>query len=212
MYLQITERCNMTCAHCAMSATREGRNMPMRTFYAALRVLQPGVISIGGGEPTLHPRFWEILMESKSYMEFEQGDGSIWLATNGSRTKIALALASLAKSGAIGCALSQDRYHDPIDPRVVKAFTVDREQRADNDCREIRNVDGKEIYAGRCDFGTTDRCVCPGLVVRPDGKVYSCGCNDAVYFGNVHDTTLNIPEDWDRDECWKSDCNRGLIT
>lgn len=209
MYLQIVTRCNMTCAHCCMAATREGQDMSMHTFYAALKRVQ-GNVTIGGGEPTLHRRFWDILMESKSYMEFEYGDGSVWLATNGKKKRIALALASLAKSGAIACSLSRDSYHDPIDPKVVAAFTVDRDRRGDNDYRDIRNVDGRLINSGRCDFGSDNSCVCAEMMIKPDGSVYSCGCRDAIYFGNVN-AELCIPDGWDNNDCWKSKENRSKI-
>lgn len=32
MYIQITNRCNMSCPHCGMNCTAEGQDMTMETF------------------------------------------------------------------------------------------------------------------------------------------------------------------------------------
>lgn len=201
MYIQLTTKCNMTCAHCGMSATNKGKHMSRKIWKQAIKIAREncGQISIGGGEPTLHPDFWEIMGSLMGIGE----DVSIWLATNGSQTDTSLALAALAKKGVIGCALSQDSYHDKIDPRVIKAFT--REDVAYNrnmdDAREIRNVDNKLIKAGRCEDGE-EGCICPDVFITPDGQVKGCGCADAPTFGNVFKYTL--PEDWDDGECSKN--------
>ncbi len=184
MYLKITERCNMSCAHCGSSCSAVGQDMSMKVFKAAV-VLDSSVV-IGGGEPTLHRKFWEMLACCIGNPEIE----SVWLATNGSRTEDALALAKMAKCGVIGVALSQDPWHDPIDPKVVKAFTRERkfsafDGRSENDFREIRSVnDDNVINAGRCNFGQ-DGCICPEMLVEPSGKVRFCGCEDAPIIGDV---------------------------
>lgn len=195
MYVQITTRCNMHCEHCCYNCTADGEDMTPETFRAALAL--DDNITIGGGEPTLHPMFWQFLGEAIASCEF------VWLATNGSQTSTALALAKLAQKGVIGCALSQDDYHAPIDERVVKAFTRTKKgypsyDRDTNDCREIRNVTTHEINAGRCDFGS-DGCVCPELHVNPDGTIKGCGCADAPYLGTVFD--FKLPELWEPGEC-----------
>lgn len=196
MYIQITTRCNMSCEHCCMSCTEEGEDMSIETFKAAL-AWDDEYISIGGGEPTLHPKFWEFIGLALGCCE------GVWLATNGSRTDIALALARMAKRGVLSCALSQDAYHDAIDEKVIRAFTTERKRGFDNsDYREVRDVTGKEVNAGRCDFGTRDDCACPGLVCAPDGTVRACGCDGAPSFGDV-ETGINIPDEWDSMECYK---------
>jgi len=201
MYVRITSKCNMRCDHCAYSCTQAGVNMTMRTWRAARSLVgyySDESISLGGGEPTLHPQFWQILGESIASFEY------VWLATNGSVTPIALALAGMARKGVISVALSLDSYHDAIDDRVVQAFKSYRNTSYvgdNNDCREIRNVDGKEINAGRCDFGKDDGCVCPGVLIEPDGTIRACGCADAPKFGTVFKPA--IPEDWRTGDCHK---------
>ena len=79
MYIQITTRCNMECEHCCMSATAKGEDMSIGTFKNALEYDE--YITIGGGEPTLHPKFWEMMGLALGFGEY------VWLATNGSITK-----------------------------------------------------------------------------------------------------------------------------
>ena len=187
MYIRITSRCNMSCEHCCYSCTEKGEDMSLDVFRAALEMDEN--ISIGGGEPTLHPLFWQMIGESIANCEY------VWLATNGSQTNTSLALAKMAQKYVIGCELSQDDYHDRIDQDVIDAFTNM------DDGRGIRNVTAREINAGRCDFGSDEGCVCQDLIVEPDGTIKACGCEDAPTFGTVFDT--EIPEDWEIGECHK---------
>jgi len=181
MYVQITTRCNMTCKHCCYACTSRGKDMTLEIFKAAVATLSS--VSIGGGEPTLHPQFWEMLRHCMANPDLEY----VWLATNGSKTEDALALAKLARHGVIGVALSQDPWHDPIDPKVVKAFTRGKPamfgDRNDNDSREVRSTQNP-IDAGRCDFGTQG-CVCSDLFMEPSGRIRFCGCKDSPVVGHV---------------------------
>jgi MoaA/NifB/PqqE/SkfB family radical SAM enzyme len=203
MYIRITSRCNMTCAHCAYNCTAKGADMSLKTYEAALKFssdMGDESVSIGGGEPTMHPLFWQFLGLAMADFEY------VWMATNGSKTNTALALAKMARRGVVSVALSQDSYHDPIDESVVEAFTVKRNtyggiENRDSDLREIRNVNGKEINAGRCDFGEDSGCVCPDLLIEPDGTIKGCGCADAPTLGTVFDP--QIPEGWQSSECSK---------
>lgn len=183
MYIQITTRCNMRCAHCCSSCTSRGKDMSPEVFKAAISILRDDYICIGGGEPTIHPNFWEFMGLAIAECEW------VWIATNGKETKTAIALAKMAKSGVIGAALSQDQWHDPIDENVVKAFTRgERGYSSDgNDSREIRSV-SKILKAGRAKkngIWTEDSCCCEGLMFKPDGNIYYCGCKDAPKVGNV---------------------------
>jgi len=153
-------------------------------------------ITIGGGEPTLHPYFKEMLFDAIANFEY------VWMATNGSQTEISITLSRLAKKGVLGVALSQDEYHDRIDPEVIQAFTKDKMNSGygmkDNDLREIRNVTGNEIKAGRCKEGT-EGCICSDIFIQPDGKIRGCGCHNAPTFGTVF--SPKIPDYWQNGEC-----------
>ncbi|MCL2606932.1 MAG: radical SAM protein, partial [Coriobacteriia bacterium] len=62
----ITNRCNLLCSHCYMAA--DGRTLPDQLSEAQAydmieRMEQAGVpvVFLSGGEPMMHPNFWEIL-------------------------------------------------------------------------------------------------------------------------------------------------------
>lgn len=70
--IEITDRCNLTCPTCyAGSSPTHGRH---RTFEEVKKMLdtivenekEPDVIQISGGEPTIHPNFFEILDYAKT--------------------------------------------------------------------------------------------------------------------------------------------------
>jgi len=192
----------MACEHCGFACTSIGENMNIKTFRKALQ-WDSEIVTLGGGEPTIHPLFWQILGESLSVSDY------VWLATNGKKTEIALTLAKLAKRGVLACALSLDSYHDPIEPTVIQAFTKEKKRdgvggyyNQDKDFREIRNVTGLEKNAGRCDFGE-DACICADVFCKPNGDVFACGCENAPLFGNVH-TDIVYPDNWEIGECWKT--------
>jgi MoaA/NifB/PqqE/SkfB family radical SAM enzyme len=176
MYIQLTERCNMACAHCGMNCTEQGEDMSFDTFKQALE--HASCVTLGGGEPTIHPQFEKFLMYAIAHMDF------VFVITNGSMTDISLAMANM-KSDTFSAELSQDAYHDPIDECVVRAYEL-------NDA--IRNTtmhNDLPIKAGRCDWGVEDTCICEGdPFVKPNGDVYQCGCDDSPCVGTVFDEYL----------------------
>jgi len=220
MYVWVTERCNMTCDHCCNNATAKGKHMSIKTFRNFVKHFGDDEhVSLGGGEPTLHPHFWEIIGLSLGHFEYT------WLATNGSKTDIALALARMAQKGVLGCALSQDQEHDQdlVDSRVVHAFTRDHRRSSSvydttssNDGREVRNVFENDreqplVAAGRAidNFDESflrKECPCEELQLMINGDVHWCGCPDAPVIGNVNEGS-ELHEVWrnsDCYECWKS--------
>jgi hypothetical protein len=174
----------------------------MATFRKALKLAGGDHITLGGGEPTMHPRFWEILGLCMGAVE--GGDSGLWLATNGSITETAIALANMAKRGVLGVALSQDPWHSPIDPRVVEAFTKGKKDRLaygleNTDFREIRdvsrNVETMAPWRGDEDNGGSKwECCCDDTLIDPDGKVWACGCK-SLQLGTVDG--YELPEGWE---------------
>ena len=56
--IQVTERCDLRCAHCFVSATRKGADMPLGDLATALPRLESARVStvtLTGGEPFVHP-------------------------------------------------------------------------------------------------------------------------------------------------------------
>lgn len=69
--IEITDRCNITCPTCyAESSPHFGRHRTLDEVKKMLDVVvenegNPDVVQISGGEPTIHPQFFEILDEAK---------------------------------------------------------------------------------------------------------------------------------------------------
>ncbi len=70
--IEVTDRCNLTCPTCyAGSSPTYGRHRTLAEVKKMLDVIvenegEPDVVQISGGEPTLHPQFFEILDYAKS--------------------------------------------------------------------------------------------------------------------------------------------------
>lgn len=69
--IEITDRCNLSCPTCyASSSPSHGRHRTMDEINKMFDLIvanegRPDVIQISGGEPTIHPDFFEILDEAK---------------------------------------------------------------------------------------------------------------------------------------------------
>jgi len=65
--VEVTDRCNLSCPTCyAMSSPHYGRHRTVEEVEQMLDIIvanegQPDVVQISGGEPTIHPQFFEIL-------------------------------------------------------------------------------------------------------------------------------------------------------
>jgi 7,8-dihydro-6-hydroxymethylpterin dimethyltransferase len=70
--LEVTDRCNLTCPTCyAMSSPHYGRHRTLEEIEKMLDAIvanegEPDVVQISGGEPTVHPKFFEILDIAKT--------------------------------------------------------------------------------------------------------------------------------------------------
>jgi sulfatase maturation enzyme AslB (radical SAM superfamily) len=180
-----------------MDATERGRDMSRDTFLAAARLAADygEYVTIGGGEPTLHPLLFDFLGIGMSLLN--TGDsGSICVITNGKLEEPALRLAHMARQEFIQAELSQDRYHERVNPRVVAAFTstapgplgIRTVTRILNVGRARRNQINTE----------NETCPCDELFVVPSGKLYACGHRRRQH-GTVFDP--EIPEQYESGEC-----------
>jgi uncharacterized radical SAM superfamily Fe-S cluster-containing enzyme len=70
--VEVTDRCNLSCPTCyAMSSPSYGRHRTLAEIEQMLDAIvanegKPDVVQISGGEPTVHPQFFEILDIAKS--------------------------------------------------------------------------------------------------------------------------------------------------
>lgn len=78
--IQITERCNLHCAHCFVSATREGTDMDLAQIETLvlprLREARVSRVTLTGGEPFAHPEIMEIVLACR------RADLGVTLCTN----------------------------------------------------------------------------------------------------------------------------------
>jgi len=184
----------MLCKHCCFACTAKGTDMSRDTFHKAIALASEHEesITIGGGEPTLHPLFQEFLMHAVWELASQsnsQGSPAVFIVTNGSNESASITLAHLAERGVIGCRLSQDQYHDAsmVTDRVRAAFRKPRRENGvhsyqhDYDCRDIENpLDDMQVQAmGRAKGWGGNRLehgCCGGLFVTPRGTLYPCEC------------------------------------
>ncbi len=159
------------------------------------------MIQIGGGEPTLHPLFWDFIGIALKY----EGSRVVSMATNGKIKDDALALARISKRRVLCVDLSLDPYHEPIDYEVVTAFEKSSgPMRNDQDYRGIRDITHGGVM-GPAPFGRAEswadiediRCPSNDLFIAPDGTIYACGCRKLTY-GTIYKPELPdpIPDQW----------------
>lgn len=217
-YIQITTRCNMQCEHCCFSCGEtdengrpKGEHMTLETLKNTLKLLDDGAeITIGGGEPTIHPRFWEMF---GLIMEFAgEGESQVYLATNGKLKKRAIALAALADTDGEGLyvALSQTDYHEKADPAVLRAFANKKlriRKESAYSFAEAGRASSNGCYAeDRTALikGHPDRskrqydsagCCCQSTKIEPDGTVRQCGCDGRFNFVETSQGYDNIWEE-----------------
>lgn len=195
MYIQITTRCNMRCRHCCFSCTRKGEDMSQEVFSRALRHPDEYTsVTLGGGEPTVHPLFREFVKEALE----ERFD--VTVITNGKRKRDALWLVDTAEeNNNLSAFLSSDVFHEKVSNEVYWAFNGSRTA-----------IGPLSNRVGRWGFGNTaaipqgrwkgnperrGECVCDDTFVKPNGDVALCGCTDSPVIASVWDKSLYPDEE-----------------
>ena len=74
LFFEITSRCNLRCKHCGSVCTSIGQSLSVQDVESTLASVQPDhpMICLTGGEPLLHPDFFEIAERIRS-MGFSWG-------------------------------------------------------------------------------------------------------------------------------------------
>lgn len=215
MYVQITTKCNMSCAHCCFAATRKGEHMPLNIFQKALQVAvnRGDHLTIGGGEPTMHPDFFKYLELAREESRRGNFDIQPFVVTNGKNAKVNRMMDMLEQElewgqNTFSMALSQDQWHDSIErEKVARAMRLkDRTHNARTGAMEIRSVStispvGRGRHS-RFDDMSKPRggCACETALVDPQGIVWACGCKK-VKLGSIWDE--GILDDYDENEAHK---------
>lgn len=160
------------------------------------------LLTIGGGEPTCHPQFFDIL--KAAIPKFD----SILIVTNGKKTQSVRRLARILleedhdsdevledegnyiyAEGKLSVDISTDSYHEPIDQNLknywehmvmskVQGFGV-------RNVASSYNGVSATGRAKRTQVGYSSHCVCPDHIIAPDGKIKMCGCERSPVIGTV---------------------------
>lgn len=178
----ITRMCNMSCRHCAIAPTPDGPHMGMETFKALcekLRELPPKIetkVCLSGGEPTMHPHFWDFLDMTLDALRGK--NIRLQISTNGSQTADALRLAEMAGKGIIEARLSYTEWHDRsmVSPGVVRAFDMNTRHIQTRSGGTDRIKPSPTGRAARWTAGTMAYCYWSDWFVDVTGEIYFCGC------------------------------------
>lgn len=203
MYVQITNRCNMSCLHCCFACTSKGEDMVERVWRAAIDMAQDHdeTVCLGGGEPTLHNDFERIICYA---MSKSPKLCHPFIVTNGTHKDRSRLLHGLTVGRMIQAHLSHDQYHDMdmVDDEIFELFRKDNllwgpiggPKRAASSISA--NGRGKKIKGSQ--KGT---CACDTIFIKPSGNIHHCGCDGSPQIGDVF-TGLYDGFDWPSD-CYK---------
>ncbi|MHC4249379.1 MAG: radical SAM protein [Planctomycetota bacterium] len=113
--VEITSRCDMACPVCLVDAGGRGRDMSLDDFGAVLDRLiaaegQIDVLNLSGGEPTIHPRFMDIVDAAVGRPEIVR----VSVSTNGTRLLDDRALLRDLKARDVVVSLQFDGTSDDI--------------------------------------------------------------------------------------------------
>jgi MoaA/NifB/PqqE/SkfB family radical SAM enzyme len=165
----------------------------MDTFKKAIEFANAtgdGEIILSGGEPTLHPKFMDMVGYTLCHFDFQE-EFKLLIVTNGTNKDISLRLERMTKCGILDAVLSYDDFHDTrmVDNEVYHAFNELRESGGYEGIREIRILwaQGRAADPARGIAGAREGCACRGWTVNPNGNIFPCGCEDAPVLGNVRD-------------------------
>lgn len=221
MYIQLTERCNMRCKHCCMSATAKGRDMEWGTFIQAIALCEnfDSYVTLGGGEPTLWKHFGEAMDWLKDMLPAYDHINEVLVITNGTRVRNSMKAIRLMElfddcyDNQFNIIMSDpyDGFHDPckVHPSVYEYFWNKQKRKALYGVGESLRKVNRLLRAGRArqlteyDF-QNDECPCSDLFIRPNGDIHMCGCPDSPSVGQVDYRYLDLPDNYEWHECYKN--------
>lgn len=215
VYIQLTNRCNMTCLHCCWDCKSTGIDMSFATFKKTIDTLKPVYVTLGGGEPMLNKHFTKMF----NYVKDQEYIKKIAIITNGTFPRKAMPIYRLyLKSTRFDIELSDpyDGFHDPkkVSPNFYNIFkkmdliwSTEVKHWLTNDGR-VRN---KNIRKQLDKMGATvlpnkkgENCTCEGIFILPNGIVKKCGCLKSPIVGNIlKNDVKKIPWDIYNLTCYK---------
>jgi MoaA/NifB/PqqE/SkfB family radical SAM enzyme len=176
------------------------------SLYFALEMGEEA-IALGGGEPTLHPLFFDFVSQ------ILREDCYLWLATNGTITESMLRLAAIMDDNdwehlmdygdeeemdhisnpdkKLSVALSNDWAHKSQAKQPTERVMSLWEKRFElRDVFKSRGGASAQGRAKKTGAGWGSHCVCNWLMVKPNGDIKPCGCTRSPVIGNVNNGGL----------------------
>jgi len=147
----------------------------------AVRIFEDGLalakeldapVTIGGGEPTLHPEFWNLVDLAVRTMP----KGYVGAVTNGYDEEAAMRLLQLHVDQLVEVDLSVDRFHEPISREVVRAYVQKGRIRTTKKEYLLDMGRAHENGIGEIRLRGEPRCSTGEFFLPPDGELWSCGC------------------------------------
>jgi hypothetical protein len=132
-------------------------------------------LTIGGGEPLMHPMFFELL-DMAVEANGKAGHNELMVITNGKEFEATKKLIQLAYEKRIILTVSLDKYHKPLPDYVMAEYlNVDRHPYIN---MAYSFIPGTLVKAGRAkDLPLAeDVCVDPQVIVDAHGRIWTCGC------------------------------------
>ena len=202
----------MVCEHCCFDCTSKGKDMSADTFERAMDLVRDDdsscMVTIGGGEPTLHKNCLDYLWKAIRVCmpaTYSAGTSVVGIVTNGSNAKQACEIAQLSEMGLCSARLSYDKFHDTsmVSDKVKYAFGIGQDKRNRREC-DLRAVNSWDYFVTPHGRGLTNgianhpmhgekSCCCDGIFITPDGTIWQCGCREKS-LGNVN----NLTEFWEK--------------
>jgi len=191
------------------SSTEVGEDMTIETFRKACVLAEEygDMPFLGGGEPTLHPKFAEFLGWCIVNIDDAYGDGLIsGVVTNGTNEKLTLRILALEKKGIITARVSVDVYHD-YSMMTHKTYEAVRSSlpRPVHFGEDIPRI----MRLGRAhNWGTELTCDCRD-VIEPNGNFYFCACRKTC-LGNVN-TGIDLAKWHAMKELYEDGCENAEV-
>jgi len=211
MYMQITEKCQLQCEHCMFSCGPRGKHATLEVIKQACKIAKDNHshLFMGGGEPTIHPQFWEVFglfCEANAPWSNDTGMPPVGLVSNGINEKVVMPLLDLAEQKLISLSISQDHFHKrcaQLSERVQRKldYLVKRKGERTVDIRgDITYV--RQVGRAKRSYVYTEaseNCNSCGGVIDSAGDVWQC-CHKSVKLGNIFTGLVDGVNWYDIDE------------
>ena len=164
-------------------------------------------LCIGGGEPTMHPQFWQFFGMAMEAQVRDEFDAMVWMKTNGKLHDRAKAVLQLGAQNAtvFACDLSADQFHEEI-KKDMYAYAGESKWRnipADRvaDCGFARDNGESGVgefshshhksSAAEAGLPWPAQCVCEDVFVNPNGDIFMCGCDGMIFPQDVNGESIS---------------------